>query len=157
MKSRETIQMSTGYQEAENCERIEVTDKLGHTISTWVFIFNFQVCSLSRDNYSNAIVPIWLPNDEIVLEDVNCCNKIFLWHRDRLCFEAKLWASKINRKFTSYFGGPKFLLPQGAMSYTMQSFYLQTSEACITSLPLYKKTYPLSLQYYPSVFKALVY
>ena len=35
-KSRETIHVSTDYQEAENCERIDVmdvTEKLGHTES----------------------------------------------------------------------------------------------------------------------------
>ena len=78
MKSRETIQMSTGYQEAENCERIEVTEKLGHTISTQVFIFNFEVCSLSRDNYCNASVLFLLPDDEFVAEEVNCYSKVFL-------------------------------------------------------------------------------
>ena len=97
-----------------------------HTISTSVFIFNFEVCSLSRDNYCNASVPTpnFASSRWIFSEDVNCCTKVFLERHDRLCIWGKT-LSGMKRKLASCFGGPEFLLPQEAMSCKLQSFYLE--------------------------------
>ena len=66
----ERFHVSTDYQEAENCERIHITKELGHTIS-------FEVEMIIATLVSQLCYYV-LPDDDFVVEEVNCCTKVFL-------------------------------------------------------------------------------
>ena len=89
IKSRETIHISSGYQEAENFKRIEGTEKLGHTqlvpqFLSWILMFVPWVKIIIA-----TTVSILLPDDEFVPEEVNSCTKVWLGRCNRLCIWGK--------------------------------------------------------------------